>query len=532
MTLNTFHFAGRGEMNVTLGIPRLREILMTASPNISTPSMDIPFRQDLNVDNLEKKAEKLKIELTCCSLSDILEYVDVTNRYVINDRKCACTYDIKFKFLKQKYFKKKYCVTPAKILEYFESTFVKNFLRSMKRKLDSQNMFKILVDVTSQKRDKNKDDEETVEDSVKLTNKINEDDESSSEEEGDGDADDARQKGTHDQELTYEEPEDEELIKSESEDELDEEATSMQKKENKENESDNEQPEEQEEQQDDEIGEPKLKKIRKRVDSNVRLDRIGAVKSISPVIDDYDFDDVREEWCTLSLNFRLNDFKIDLATLIQDEASKAVLHKIGKIDKAFLVKNSNAKEGEYENMIKTEGVSFLSLIQFSNLLNLNRVYSNDIHAIANTFGIEAGRQAIVQEMKNVFGVYGIEIDPRHLSLIADYMTFSGVIKGMNRFAINANSSPIQQITFETSTQFLKNATFIGVKDELNSPSARLFIGRPISAGSGILDCMLDKKQIQNCIKQVDESVLVTPKKSRKRKFLNIKSSQKKVKLDL
>ena len=28
MTLNTFHFAGRGEANVTLGIPRLRELLM------------------------------------------------------------------------------------------------------------------------------------------------------------------------------------------------------------------------------------------------------------------------------------------------------------------------------------------------------------------------------------------------------------------------------------------------------------------------------------------------------------------------
>ena len=43
MTLNTFHFAGRGEMNVTLGIPRLREILTVASKNISTPSMDIPL---------------------------------------------------------------------------------------------------------------------------------------------------------------------------------------------------------------------------------------------------------------------------------------------------------------------------------------------------------------------------------------------------------------------------------------------------------------------------------------------------------
>ena len=30
MTLNTFHFAGRGDMNVTLGIPRLREILMVS----------------------------------------------------------------------------------------------------------------------------------------------------------------------------------------------------------------------------------------------------------------------------------------------------------------------------------------------------------------------------------------------------------------------------------------------------------------------------------------------------------------------
>lgn len=41
MTLNTFHFAGRGEMNVTLGIPRLREILMTSGKNISTPMTEV-----------------------------------------------------------------------------------------------------------------------------------------------------------------------------------------------------------------------------------------------------------------------------------------------------------------------------------------------------------------------------------------------------------------------------------------------------------------------------------------------------------
>ncbi|CAF3055546.1 unnamed protein product, partial [Rotaria sp. Silwood2] len=36
MTLNTFHFAGRGEMNVTLGVPRLRELLMVASQKVKT----------------------------------------------------------------------------------------------------------------------------------------------------------------------------------------------------------------------------------------------------------------------------------------------------------------------------------------------------------------------------------------------------------------------------------------------------------------------------------------------------------------
>ncbi len=39
MTLNTFHLAGHGGVNVTLGVPRLREILMTAGQKIKTPSM-------------------------------------------------------------------------------------------------------------------------------------------------------------------------------------------------------------------------------------------------------------------------------------------------------------------------------------------------------------------------------------------------------------------------------------------------------------------------------------------------------------
>ena len=66
MTLNTFHLAGHGAGNMTLGIPRLKEILMTTPYNIKTPIMNIYFRDDcdLDLDQCQKFAnqfQKLKL---------------------------------------------------------------------------------------------------------------------------------------------------------------------------------------------------------------------------------------------------------------------------------------------------------------------------------------------------------------------------------------------------------------------------------------------------------------------------------------
>ncbi len=60
MTLNTFHMAGRGEANVTLGIPRLREILMTAARAIKTPVMTMPLHAGLGRTEAELLASRLR----------------------------------------------------------------------------------------------------------------------------------------------------------------------------------------------------------------------------------------------------------------------------------------------------------------------------------------------------------------------------------------------------------------------------------------------------------------------------------------
>jgi len=49
MTLNTFHLAGHGAGNMTMGIPRIMEILMTTPYNIKTPIMKIFFNKDCNM---------------------------------------------------------------------------------------------------------------------------------------------------------------------------------------------------------------------------------------------------------------------------------------------------------------------------------------------------------------------------------------------------------------------------------------------------------------------------------------------------
>lgn len=94
MTLNTFHFAGHGAANVTLGIPRLREIVMTASRKPKTPSMVLPVRAGVThakIDAFCKAASRL-------TLSQIVDDVSVTERLISEGtlRRRQFTVDIRF----------------------------------------------------------------------------------------------------------------------------------------------------------------------------------------------------------------------------------------------------------------------------------------------------------------------------------------------------------------------------------------------------------------------------------------------------
>ncbi|KAJ2628726.1 60S acidic ribosomal protein P1 [Coemansia sp. RSA 1287] len=99
--------------------------------------------------------------------------------------------------------------------------------------------------------------------------------------------------------------------------------------------------------------------------------------------------------------------------------------------------------------------------------------------------------SIMREIGNVFGAYDIGVDKRHLSLVADYMTFEGGFKPFNRVGLSSSPSPLAKMSFESTCTFLQEATVYGDIDDLRNPSARIVMGQPVKSGTGAFDVLLE-----------------------------------------
>jgi DNA-directed RNA polymerase I subunit RPA1 len=207
------------------------------------------------------------------------------------------------------------------------------------------------------------------------------------------------------------------------------------------------------------------------------LSNVEDSKSFGRIVD-YKFDADKEQWCELTMDFDVSAKKPDLVNVIRKSSERGVIHQVQNIKKGFVVE----KDGKFS--LQTDGINVEMMYKFDKLLDLNRLRVNSIHDMARYYGIEAANKTIVQEVKNVFGVYGIDVDYRHLSLIADYMTIDGGYRPFNRIGIGNNPSPLQQCSFETAIPFLRAAILSGKQDTLSSPSACIVTGKHVRVGTG------------------------------------------------
>jgi DNA-directed RNA polymerase I subunit RPA1 len=120
----------------------------------------------------------------------------------------------------------------------------------------------------------------------------------------------------------------------------------------------------------------------------------------------------------MEFTFPASTKKMLVLALAEACLAKAVVRQVPGISRVYPV----AATQDQEARIASEGCNIQGVWEHaSEIVNVNEIYTNDVVAILKTYGVEAARSAIIQEMAGVFGAYGIGVDRRHLSLIADYM---------------------------------------------------------------------------------------------------------------
>ncbi len=119
-------------------------------------------------------------------------------------------------------------------------------------------------------------------------------------------------------------------------------------------------------------------------------------------------------------------------------------------------------------------------------VDCKRTVTNDIFKIEAVLGIEAARQAIINEAVEVIENQGLDIDIRHIMLLADVMTSAGSIKGITRSGITGEKeSVLARASFETPIKHIINATLKGEEDKLNSVIENVMLNQEIPVGTGL-----------------------------------------------
>jgi DNA-directed RNA polymerase subunit A' len=200
------------------------------------------------------------------------------------------------------------------------------------------------------------------------------------------------------------------------------------------------------------------------------------LESVEAVLKEKGFS-VRKKENSLVLSFAELDFKDLFKT--KQKIKETTISGLKGIDQVLVVKRGK------EYVVLTAGSNLKEVMNFKGV-NPNRVFSNNIHEIADILGIEAARQAIVNEISSVLVSQGLDIDKRHLSLVADAMTSSGVVKGVTRVGIISDKNSIlARASFETPVKHFVAATKTGKEDKLTSVIENIILNQPVPVGTGL-----------------------------------------------
>jgi DNA-directed RNA polymerase subunit A" len=152
------------------------------------------------------------------------------------------------------------------------------------------------------------------------------------------------------------------------------------------------------------------------------------------------------------------------------------------------------KEPNEGYVIYSEGSNLKEVLDIEGV-DPYRTTTNDIHAIARELGIEAARNMIIQEAYSTLSEQGLNVDMRHIMLVADVMTADGTVRAIGRHGVSGEkSSVLSRAAFEITVNHLLLASQRGESDKLNGVAENIIVGQPVNLGTGAIELVMSPKK--------------------------------------
>jgi DNA-directed RNA polymerase subunit A" len=150
------------------------------------------------------------------------------------------------------------------------------------------------------------------------------------------------------------------------------------------------------------------------------------------------------------------------------------------------------KEPSEGYVIYSEGSNLEKVLEIEGV-DPYRTTTNDIQAVGRVLGIEAARNIIIQEAYNTLREQGLNVDKRHIMLVADVMTADGSIKAIGRHGVSGEkSSVLSRAAFEITVNHLLQASRRGEVDELGGVAENIIVGQPVNLGTGAVELVMKR----------------------------------------
>lgn len=147
-----------------------------------------------------------------------------------------------------------------------------------------------------------------------------------------------------------------------------------------------------------------------------------------------------------------------------------------------------------EWVIQTAG-SNLAKVVLVDGVDTSRIATNNVYEIWQTLGIEAARTALVKEITNTLEEQGLEVDVRHIMLVADLMTSKGYLQQIGRHGIaGTKTSVLARAAFEITVPTIARASLEGQVETLRGVTENVIVGATVPVGTGMVDLYMKVKE--------------------------------------